>query len=320
MEKKRLKIAFLSEFVGIVNRGVETYVLELSKRLRKDFDVEIVTGQNAYSFKKMLSSNFDVVIATNGRSQSLKLAIAKLLKGYKTIIPGQSGIGKDDIWNIFVSVPDVYVALTDYEMDWAKKWAWKTKLRKIPNGVDLNNFSPNGPKIKLGLEGRVILSVGALHWYKYHQRSIYAVAKTLDCSLLIIGDGEKKERLEELGNKLLGNKRFKITKVSFEDMPKYYRTANLFVLPSWTREAFGIVYVEAMACNLAVVAPDDPPRREIIGDAGVLTDVENPNNYATAILHALNRDWKKLPRSQAEKFSWDKIALEYKKLIEDLAK
>lgn len=320
MEEKRIKILFLSEFVGIVDRGVETYVLELSKRLKKYFDVEIVSGKEAYSLKKLLTSKFDVVVATNGRLQSLVVSIAKIFKGFKTIIPGQSGIGKDDIWNIFITAPDVYVALTNYEMEWAKKWAWKTKIIKIPNGVDLLRFSPSGEKAKIALKGKVVLSVGALQWYKYHERSIFAISKTLDCSLLIIGSGEMKEQLERLGEKLLGKDRFKIISVNFEDIPKYYRSADLFILPSWIREAFGIVYIEAMACNLPVVAPDDPPRREIVGDAGVLTDVENPNTYATTILHALDKDWKNIPRRQAEKFSWDQIALEYKKLIKDLMK
>ena len=81
----------------------------------------------------------------------------------------------------------------------------------------------------------------------------------------------------------------------------------MFTLPSWIRESFGIVYVEAMACGLAVVAPDDLPRREIIGKAGILTDVFDEEKYAKALEDALNRDWGQIPVKQAEKFSWDLI-------------
>lgn len=315
---KKIRIAFSSEFVGIVNRGVETYVLELSKRLQKYFEVEIISGKESYNLKKILAGNYDIVIPTNGRLQSLVAAVGKFFSRYKTIISGQAGIGRDDIWNIALTAPDVYVALTNYELEWAKKWAWRTKLVKIPNGVDLQKFSPKGPKAKVNLKGSIVLSVGALEWYKHHERSIYAVSKTLDCSLLIIGKGEKEKDLEELGMKLLGKDRFLIISVDFQKIAEYYRSADLFTLPSWDREAFGIVYVEAMACNLPVVAPDDPSRREIVGDAGVLIDVSNPNKYASALLQALEKDWKNIPRRKAENYSWDKIALQYKKLIEGL--
>ena len=74
-----------------------------------------------------------------------------------------------------------------------------------------------------------------------------------------------------------------------------------------------------MASGLSVVAPDDSPRKEIMAQAGILTDVNDPEKYARAIEEALSKDWGNLPRKQAEKFSWDIIADEYEKLFEELA-
>lgn len=320
MDQKRLKILFLSEFVGEVDRGVESHVLELSKRLKDFADIDILSGKEAYSLKKVLAKKYDLVIPTNGRMQSLMASFGRILGGYKTLIAGHSGIGRDELWNIFVTTPDVFVALTDYELNWVKKWAWKSRLVKIPNGVDLKKFSPKGEKIKFPLEGKVILSVGALEWYKYHQRSVEAVGELEDCSLLIIGDGPQRGELHKLGDKLLGPKRFQITKIDYSDIAKYYRSAKLFVLPSWDREAFGIVYLEAMASGLSVVAPDDPPRREIIGQAGIFVDVSDKIKYASAIKKALEKNWHNIPREQAEKFSWEKIADSYIKLIKEIIK
>ena len=113
-------------------------------------------------------------------------------------------------------------------------------------------------------------------------------------------------------------KRFKITAFNYKDMPKVYRSCDLFTLPSWGREAFGIVYLEAMASGLGVVAPDDPSRREIVGDAGILVDVSDSNKYAQAIKAALKSDWQKKARLQAQKFSWDKIAKKYEKVLQTL--
>lgn len=320
MDQKRLKILFLSEFVGEVDRGVESHVLELSKKLKDFAEIDILSGKEAYSLKKVLTKKYDLVIPTNGRMQSLMASFGRILGGYKTLIAGHSGIGRDELWNIFITAPDVFVPLTDYELNWAKKWAWKSRLVKIPNGVDLNKFSPKGEKIKFPLEGKLILSVGALEWYKYHQRTVEAVGELEDCSLLIIGDGPQKDELHKLGNKLLGPKRFQITKIDYSDIAKYYRSAELFVLPSWDREAFGIVYLEAMASGLPIVAPDDPPRREIIGQAGIFVDVSEKIKYASAIKKALEKNWHHIPREQAKKFSWEKIADSYIKLIKEIIK
>ena len=317
---KKLKIAFLCRDFGTVHRGVETYVKELSNRLILKYEVDILSGTEAYSYSKMVNGNFNIVIPTNGRTQSLKASWGRIIGKYKTIISGQSGIGKDDIWNIVVTCPDAYVALTEAEVLWAKKWAWRSKVTKIPNGVDLEKFSPKGEKIDLGLSKPVILSVGALNWYKHHERVIEAMNKVENGSLLILGAGPEKEKLLNLGKKLLDNGRLKIISTSFEDMPKYYRSVDLFTLPSWDREAFGIVYVEAMASGLPVIAPDDSARREIVGNAGILVDTENSDQYAKVITTALNKKWGNIPRQQAEKFSWDKIADQYEKLFEEMFK
>lgn len=316
MDKK--KIAFLSRYYGEVDRGVETFVTELSKRLSNKFEVKMLSGKKSDSISSIIGGKFDVVIATNGRMQSLKASVGRIVGGYKLIISGQAGIGKDDIWNIAVARPDIFVALTDLQFDWAKTWSPSQKLIKIPNGVDLEKFNPNGKKIDLKFPSPVVLSVGALFWYKHHELTINAVAQTKNLSLLIIGDGPEKNNLEKLGNKLIGPERFKIMQVSFENIPKYYRSADVFALPSWDREAFGIVYVEAMASGLPVVAPDDKSRREIIGDAGLLVDVNNAEAYASALQKALEINWGIKPVTQASKFSWDKIAAQYEKMIEEM--
>lgn len=314
MEEKKLKIVFLCRDYGVVNRGVESHVEELSKRLKQKFDVSIFSGKDSDNLKKINNGKFDLVIPTNGRSQSLKVSLGRLTEKYKVLIAAHAGIGRDEIWNL-LTFPNVYVALTDHELQWAKKYAFGIQLEKIPNGIDLEKFKPNGTKRKIDLEGPVILSVGALDWYKYHDLAIKAVAKLQKSSLLIVGDGPEKNNLENLGNQLLGEKRFKIIKADYHHMPEIYRSADLFTLPSWNREAFGIVYLEAMASGLAVVAPNDLSRHEIIGDAGILVNVFNSEEYAKSLNDALNKKWGNAPRSQAEKFSWDKIAAEYEKLI-----
>ncbi len=315
MEKK---IVFLSRYQDKVNRGVESAVHELSKRLKSYLDVSIFSGTESDSIKKILDGKFDVVIPTNGRFQALKVSMGKFFAKYKIIIVGHAGIGKDDLWNLIVCRPDVFVALTDYQKNWALKHNVRSKITKIPNGIDLEKFKEEGKKANLGLEKPIILSVGSLYSYKHHERTIKAVSHMMKGSLLIVGMGPEKKTLNDLGNKLLGEKRFKIISVPYKEIPEYYRSADVFTLPSWDRESFGIVYLEALSTNIPVVAPDDNVRKEIVGDGGILTNVEDPQRFALALEHALNTDWGNKPRKQAEKFSWDIISKQYVDLINTL--
>jgi glycosyltransferase involved in cell wall biosynthesis len=74
-----------------------------------------------------------------------------------------------------------------------------------------------------------------------------------------------------------------------------------------------------MSMNKPIVAPDDLSRQEIVGDAGLLCDVENPFEYAENLTRALNIEWKDIPRNRAVlQFSWNKISLDYKKLLLDI--
>lgn len=314
-----MKIVFLSRYQSTIERGAEIFVRELALRLSKKYHVDILTGEDADSLSKVLRGKYDIVVPINGRLQSLKMSLGRFVGKYKLMITGHSGKGWDDIWNIAVAKPDVFVALTDYLAGWAKQWAWGSKVIKIPNGIDLEKFTPSGEKKKIDLPRPIILSIGALVWSKHHERVVRAVRELRKGSVLILGKGEEKENLEKLGNKLLG-KRFKIAIFNYNDMPKLYRSVDLFTLPSWDREAFGIVYLEALASGLGVVAPDDLSRKEIVGEGGVLVDVAQTHKYAQAIKKALDIDWTKKSRSQAEKFSWHKIAKEYEQVFKEILK
>lgn len=313
-----MKIAFLSRHQDKVERGAENFVKELAIRLSKTHQVDILSGSNADSISRVLKGRYDVVIPINGRLQSLKALLTRPFGRHKLLITGHSGIGRDDIWNIVVAKPDIFVALTEQMEKWSKKWAWGSNVVKISNGIDLKKFNPQGAKMEIDLPRPIILSVGALVWYKHHDRVIDALSRLDKGSLLIVGDGPLKNDLTQKGKKL--RDRFKIMSFQYEDMPKVYRSADLFTLPSWDREAFGIVYLEALASGLGVVAPDDASRREIIGEGGLFVDVSNPIKYANTLEQALRIDWSKKARKQAEKFSWDIIAKKYEEVMLNILK
>ncbi len=271
----------------------------------------------SYSALKRLDPSTEIVIATNNRLQAFMCRIWTHLHKAKLIVPGQGGPGLDEriaLW----SFPDVFVPLSNFQAAWAKKVNPFIKINKISNGVDLAKFNKTVSPIKLDLPRPIVLCSAAF-WpaMKRQHLLIKAMANVSKGSLLLVGEGEGRESLENLGNKLLGD-RFAIMSLPYSQMPQIYAACDLFSFPTSSWEAFGIVLVEAMASGLPVVASSDPIRREIVGEAGLFVDPTDSNEYSKVLTKAMETSWGNKPRQQAEKFSWDKIAAEYNNLFTDL--
>lgn len=274
---------------------------------------------------KIWLRKFDIVVPTNGGWQVALVRLVTWICRRKMVVVGHSGIGWDDANNLW-SFPNVFVALTTEAEKWAERVNPLVKTVFIPDGVDLERFSPCGEKANIFLQKPVILVAGALESGKRIDLTIKAVSKLenaspdlIGASLLVLGRGSLDGKISKMGNKLLG-KRFLLTHVAHADLPKYYRACDLFTLPSWRHEAFGMVYLEAMACGLPVVATDDPKRKEIIGDAGILVDPTDITKYSLSLGKALGMKWGDKPRKQAEKFDWEKISEKYENLFKSLLK
>lgn len=97
---------------------------------------------------------------------------------------------------------------------------------------------------------------------------------------------------------------------SFTSLPDLYRSADIFVFPSYT-ESFGHPLVEAMASGLPVVASDTPINRELCGDAAIYFDTFDPSACAAAI-RRVAEDAELRARMRAEAlrraptFTWEK--------------
>lgn len=263
----------------------------------------------------------DVIYPTDSGWQALICSIFARLTGAKLVISGHSGPGWDDRWNLLIK-PHLFVAFTRHQFRWGENATlWRQRFCVIPSGVDLARFNVAGKKVKLGLEKPIILMVAASTVAKRVEQGIRAAANLKTGSLLLLGTGPLDERVNQLGYRLLGKKRFFHTSASQDQIPDYYRSADIFALCSDSREAFGTAYLEAMATGLPVVATDDESRREIIGKAGVF--VKNPDDvyeYSKALRTALEINWKNLPREQSLKYSWDEVAKKYEDILDKLAK
>lgn len=304
-----MRIAIINKYQFKVNRGAETYVVELAKRLSVKHEVDILTKINFYK-------KYDIIIPTNGRLQVFLVRILTWLTGAKMVVSGQSGMGWDDRLNLY-ALPNTFIALSTKALNWAKKVNPLVKSVYIPNGVDLDRFTakPATKSQKL----KTILSVGAFTEQKRHELVIRAVSKIKNVKLIIAGGGgDKKQEIIDFGLTTLGKHMFEVIETTNDKMPQIYNKADVFTLASRPSESFGIVLVEALASNLPVVATDDPIRKEIVGDAGLFVDPTDTESYAVALEKALNTNWGEKPRKHAKKFDWDSIAKQYEELFNSL--
>jgi len=106
-----------------------------------------------------------------------------------------------------------------------------------------------------------------------------------------------------------------------EDKPFLYNAARLFVFPS-LYEGFGLPPLEAMACGTPVVCSKAASLPEVVGNAALLVDPNNPADLAQAMLAALTDEslrayLRQQGLAQAARFSWEKTARETLQVYEE---
>lgn len=152
-------------------------------------------------------------------------------------------------------------------------------LRYVPLAVDPERYRPLGPERKAlrserGLRGFVIGFVGRLHPIKGPDVLVEAVADLPgDWTLLVVGSGPERANLEAAARaRGIGDRVRFVDGVAHHEIPRLLGLLDVLVLPSRTtrrsKEQFGRVLIEAMACDVPVVGSDCGSIPEVIGDAG----------------------------------------------------
>ena len=174
---------------------------------------------------------------------------------------------------------------------------------KIAPGIDTSHFSPqadaNQRRTELGLESKkIIISVGRLVHRKGQDKLIQAfptiVREIPSAHLLIVGEGPYRAHLEKLVEKLSlkANVTF-VGRIFYNDLPSYLSASDVFVMPSRSRffglevEGLGIVYLEASACAIPVVAGVSGGAPDAVqeGITGLCVDGTNIGQIAEAVIH-----------------------------------
>jgi len=217
----------------------------------------------------------------------------------------------------------------------AVRAAPRHKIRVVHNGIDIQRFCFSASerervRTELGAgEAFVWLAVGRLEPQKDYPVLIQSFAQLgrNDSVLWIAGEGRLREELENLVRALGLEGRVRLLGKR-DDIPALMSAADAFVLSSLS-EGFPLVIIEAMACELPVVATDSGGPREIVedGQTGFLVPPKDPGALAQAMLRLMNlpeakrRKMGKLGREKVvAKYSLDHIVDQWEALYTELLK
>lgn len=217
----------------------------------------------------------------------------------------------------------------------------RSKLVHLPPGVDLTRFTPGTKSIELqkkwGIEeAPVIVSIGRLVARKGSDQLIKAMPEVLkhfpQTKLLLVGAGNYHKRLEKLVRNLKVHDSVIFTgRVDHDLLPDYYRLGDIFAAPCRSRygglevEGLGIVYLEASACGIAVIAGKSggAPDAVLDGITGLLVNGRNHHDVGAALIKLLSDQPRRRKMGadgrvwMEQLWSWEGIGARFEEIISD---
>ncbi|MGW1190153.1 glycosyltransferase family 4 protein [Streptomyces sp. NPDC002559] len=213
------------------------------------------------------------------------------------------------------------------------------RMVQLPPGVDEKTFHPGSGgdlvRARLGLADRpVVVCVSRLVPRKGQDTLILAMPKILaqvpDAVLLIVGGGPYADDLKRLAVRTGVDASVRFTgPVPWEELPAHYGAGDVFAMPCRTRrggldvEGLGIVFLEASATGLPVVAGDSggAPDAVLDGETGWVVrggSSEEAADRIVTLLHDPELRRRMGERGRAwveEKWRWDLLAERLRALL-----
>ena len=220
----------------------------------------------------------------------------------------------------YFKLPHGMIAVSKVAERSAKLYIKRNDFTIIPNGIDVNRFSPSiKPLPNLNNGKKNILFVGRFEprkGLKYLLKAFPMVKKSIpEARLVIVGGGFYKGFYKKYIPARYGEDIYLAGFVSGEELPRYYASCDIFCSPATGNESFGIILLEGMASRKCVVASDISGYKQVIDNGlnGILVPPENPEKLAKSIIDVLRNDRlreeiARKAREKAEVYSWEKVA------------
>lgn len=260
--------------------------------------------------------------------QGMKIPVITTLHGTDITLVGREASYEPVVsWSINNS--DCVTAVSDsLKEDTIKHFPISREIQVIPNFIDFERFNkkprehfkkaiaPNAEKIIVHTSNfRKVKRVGDVI------RVFHKVQQFIPSRLLLIGDGPERSNLEKVCRELQV-----CEKVTFlgkqEAIEEILSVCDLFILPSET-ESFGLSALEAMACEVPVIASNVGGLPEVVihdktGYLSEVGDIDKMSEYAIDLLKDENKLnlFRKNSMLQAHQFDLQNILKKYMEVYE----
>lgn len=195
----------------------------------------------------------------------------------------------------------------------------------IPNGIDIAHWDSPAVEPLPELESTLnILFVGRIEKRKGLAVLLRAFAvvnaRNPETRLVIVGPDSRSRRRYEASVRNAGRRGIIFVNagpqgVSYEQLPRYHRSAHIFCSPATGHESQGYVLLEAIAAGLPVVASNIDGYASVIthGVDGILVRPEDPMALADALTDLVRNSGKRqrlalAGRVRVEEYGWPRVA------------
>lgn len=310
-----MKIALITMDFPPSIGGVQIFLYEIARRLAIDYDLTVVTPGIAapsaeelfkrYSLSSSRPLEFlgalrslrpDRVIIGHAHPRLLLPAAALAWRRYLTITHGNDFLAMQNHWhtplsNRLLAASHPLMTNSRFNAERLRCLGFSAKEILSP-GTDSTRFYP---AVVPEIHPLTLLTVSRLVSGKGIDRVIRILPVLLEefpgLIYVIVGEGPDRHRLQALSDQyqISGNVRF-LDQMSHFDrkLPQIYRSADIFVMPS-EQEGFGIVFLEASASGLPIVAGKGGGSADAVrdGETGILVEPDSPTQLTDALLRLL---------------------------------
>ena len=210
------------------------------------------------------------------------------------------------------------VAPSEGLRDRALKFLPSVEIDVIPNGVELDRFTPAETAKKPQILR--LLTVGRLSVTKRVEILIDAVEimhrEGCEVRFTIVGGGQMQQKLKQIvSEKNLADIIELTGRIDPEDMPQVYRQNDIFISASM-QEGMSNAMLEAMASGLPLITTRCEGVDELIADNGIIVNNADAREIADAVRkladdRQLYKQMAIAAGRQAQKFTWNEVASKY---------
>ena len=198
----------------------------------------------------------------------------------------------------------------------------------VPNGVDVDALRRPQPRPRAMHDlRRHVVFVGRLEPRKGVEHLIAAMPRVrqrhADARLIVVGGGAARPALEAAARSASVDAEF-VGAVADADLPAYFQWADIVCSPAIGGESFGMVLLEALACERPIVATRIDGYRAVVGDAGCgrLVAPGDPGALAAALSELLDDDDERRRcgargLAVAREYDWPVIARRLESIYEE---